>query len=94
MYTVDSPLQYIPFKSDQHHKKGTFGSSPSKLSFKQCSNSPKHTQGFRKSNKPKTGFFNMNAHVASIEEVDDKEMNEDEEIPFLAVQTARLSEEQ
>ena len=36
----------------------------------------------------------MNAHVASIEEVDDKEMNEDEEIPFLAVQTARLSEEQ
>ena len=37
----------------------------------------------------------MNARVASIEEVSsDEEDNEDEEIPFLAARTARLSEEQ
>ena len=77
---------------DQHCKKGTFGSSPSKPPFKQRSNPPKHTQGFRKFNKPKTGYFN--AHVASIEEVDEEEMDEDEDIPFLAARTVRLSEEQ
>ena len=77
---------------DQHRKKGTFGSSPSKLPFKQHSNLPKCTQGFRKFNKPKTGYFN--ARIASIEEVDEEEMNEDEDIPFLAACTARLSEEQ
>ena len=81
-----------PFKMDQHCKKGTFGSSPSKPPFKQRSNPPKHTQGFRKFNKPKTGYFN--AHVASIEEVDEEEMDEDEDIPFLAARTVRLSEEQ
>ena len=53
---------------------------------------PKCTQGFRKSNKPKTGYFN--AGVASIEEVDKEEMDEDEDIPFLAARTARLSKEQ
>ena len=81
-----------PFKTDPHRKKGTFGSSPSRPPFKQHSNPPKRTQGFRKSNKPKTGYFN--AHVASIEEVDKEEMDEDEDIPFLAAHTARLSEEQ
>ena len=81
-----------PFKTDQHHKKGTFSSLPSRSPFKQRSNLPKHTQGFRKSNKPKMGYFN--AHVASIEEVDEEEMNEDEDIPFLAARTARLSEVQ
>ena len=81
-----------PFKMDQHRKKGAFGSSSSKPSFKPCSSPPKCTQGFRKSNKPKTGYFN--AHVTSIEEVDEEEMDEDEDIPFLAACTARLSEEQ
>ena len=81
-----------PFKTDQCHKKGTFSSSPSKPPFKQCSNPPKCTQGFRKFNKPKTGYFN--ARVASIEEVDEEEMDEDEDIPFLAARTARLFEEQ
>ena len=32
--------------------------------------------------------------VASIEEVDEEEMDEEEDIPFLAARTARLSEEQ
>ena len=81
-----------PFKADPYRKKGTFGSSPNRTPFKQCSNLPKCTQGFRKSNKPKTGYFN--AHVASIEEVDEEEMDEDEDIPFLAARTARLSEKQ
>ena len=81
-----------PFKTDPHRKKGTFGSSPNRPPFKQCSNPPKHTQGFRKSNKPKTGYFN--ARVASIEEVDEEEMDEEEDIPFLAARTARLSKEQ
>ena len=81
-----------PFKTDQHRKKGTFGSPPSKPPFKQRSSMPKHTQGFRKSNKPKTGYFN--ACVASIEEVDKEEIDEDEDVPFLAARTARLSEEQ
>ena len=83
-----------PFKSTQHPKKGTFTPRPSKQSFKQRSYPTKRTQGFRKSNKPK-GYFNMNARVASIEEVSsDEEDNEDEEIPFLAACTAQLSEEQ
>ena len=81
-----------PFKTDPHRKKGTFSSSLSRPPFKQRSNLPKHTQGFRKSNKPKTGYFN--ARVASIEEVDEQEMDEDEDIPFLVARTARLSEEQ
>ena len=81
-----------PFKTDQCHKKGTFSSSPSKPPFKQHSNPLKRTQGFRKFNKPKTGYFN--AHIASIEEVDEDKMNEDKDIPFLAARTARLSEEQ
>ena len=81
-----------PFKMGQHHKKGTFGSPLSKPPFKQRSSPPKCTQGFRKSNKPKTGYFN--AHVASIGEVDEEEMDEDEDIPFLAACTARLSEKQ
>ena len=83
-----------PFKSTQHPKKGSFTPRPSKQPFKQRSYPPKRTQGFRKSNKPK-GYFNMNAHVASIEEVSsDEEDNEDEEIPFLAACTAQLSKEQ
>ena len=81
-----------PFKTDPHHKKETFGSSPNRPPFKQCSNPPKCTQGFRKFNKPKMGYFN--ACVASIEEVDKEEMNEDEDISFLAAHTARLSEKQ
>ena len=81
-----------PFKTDPHRKKGTFGSLPNRPPFKQHSNPPKRTQGFRKSNKPKTGYFN--ARVASIEEVDEEEMDEEEDIPFLAARTARLSEEQ
>ena len=78
-----------PFKMDQCYKKGTFGSPPSKPPFKQCSNPPKCTQGFRKSNKPKTEYFN--AHVASVEEVDKEEMDKDKNISFLAAHTARLS---
>ena len=81
-----------PFKADPHRKKGTFSSLPNRPPFKQCSNPPKRTQGFRKSNKPKTGYFN--ACVASIEEVNEEEMDEDEDIPFLAACTARLSKEQ
>ena len=81
-----------PFKADPHRRKGTFGSSPGKPPFKQRSSLPKRTQGFRKSNKPKTGYFNT--CVASIEEVDEEEMDEDEDIPFLAARMARLSEEQ
>ena len=81
-----------PFKTDQLCKKGTFSSSPSKPPFRQHSNLPKCTQGFRKSNKPKTGY--SNAHVASIEEVDEEEMDEEEDIPFLAARTARLFKEQ
>ena len=80
-----------PFKTDPHCRKRTLGSSPSKPPFKQCSSPSKHTQGFRKSNKPKIGYFN--AHVASIEK-DEEEMDEDEDIPFLAARTARLFEEQ
>ena len=38
------------------------------------------------------GYFN--ACVTSIEEVDEEEMDEDEDIPFLVARTARLSEEQ
>ena len=81
-----------PIKADPHCKKGTFGSSPSKPPFKQHSSLPKCTQGFRKSNKPETGYFN--ARVTSIEEVDEEEMDEDEDIPFLAACTTRLSKEQ
>ena len=65
---------------------------PSRPPFKQHSNPLKRTQGFRKSNKPKTGYFN--ARVTSIEEVDEEEMDEDKDIPFLAARTARLSKEQ
>ena len=84
-----------PFKSTQHPKKGAFTPCPSKQSFKQHSYPPKRTQGFRKSNKPKGYFNNMNARVASIEEVSsDEEDNEDKESPFLAARTAQLSEEQ
>ena len=82
-----------PLKSTQHPKKETFTSHPSKQSYKQRFYPPKRTQGFRKSNKTK-GYFNMNACVTSIKEVSsNEEDNEDEEIPFLAARTARLSEE-
>ena len=81
-----------PFKTNPHHKKETFSSSPNRPPLKQRSNPPKRTQGLRKSNKPKTGYFN--ARVASIEEVDKDEMDEEDDIPFLAARTARLSEEQ
>jgi hypothetical protein len=73
-----------PSASSQGFKKKFFGS-------------PKPTQGYRKSNKPR---FTPRIRAATIEEVveddylDDDLYEEEEEVQSLAVRTAKLSDEQ
>src|SRR6202789_2473685 len=56
--------QRPPFQGDSRFKKKPFGQYNQQKPF----NQPKHTQGFRKYNKPK---YTPQARVASIQEVDE-----------------------
>jgi hypothetical protein len=73
-----------PSESSQGFKKKSFGS-------------PKPTQGYRKSNKPRQ--YTPRVRAATIEEVEEDDYQDDyyeeeEEVQSLAVRTAKLSDEQ
>jgi hypothetical protein len=83
------------FRSDQQSFRSGLSPSRSGQYFKKKSyGPPKHTQGFRKSNKPFK--YTPQIHVAQIEEVEEEEEEEEpeEDIPSLAIRTARLSKDQ